>query len=110
MPVNTSYAGTGSSADPSAQRTRGRRTGTRRPPNVTDPASMPCRTPLRSGLYLPLGPHTAVTSASINCCITFSPAPTAKASSPSRRSAATSSIAMLNCSGTAGADASDTDF
>ena len=38
---NSSYEATGTSAAPSAVRTRGRRTGTRRPPKVTDPASVP---------------------------------------------------------------------
>lgn len=38
-----------------AARTRGRVTGPRRPPNVTDPASVPCRTATRSGSCLPFG-------------------------------------------------------
>src|SRR3954449_229906 len=79
-PLNSSYAGTGSSPLPSVARTRGRRTGTRRPPKVTDPASVPCRVAVRSGSCLPFRPHAEVTSACINCCMTCSPAPTARAS------------------------------
>jgi len=41
-----------SEPDPSAARTRGRLTRSRRPPRVTDPASVPCRSPARSGLCL----------------------------------------------------------
>ena len=51
---------------------------------------MPCRTAVRSGLCLPLGPHTAVTSASIIAAITCSPVPTASASSPSLQPSASS--------------------
>ena len=51
---------------------------------------MPCRVAVRSGSCLPRGPQAAVTSASISCCITCRPAPTARASSPSRISAAIS--------------------
>src|SRR4051794_36637171 len=72
-PLNTSYAGTGSSPLPSVARTRGRRTGTRRPPKVTDPASVPCRVAVRSGSCLPFRPHAEVTSACINCCMTCTP-------------------------------------
>ena len=86
-----------------AARTRGRVTGTRRPPRVTEPASLPCRVAVRAGSCLPRGPQTAVTSASISCCITCSPAPTARASSPSRSSAAISPIATLTWSGTVSA-------
>ncbi len=39
MLLNSSQAGTATSAASSAVRTRGRRTATRRPPNVTDPSS-----------------------------------------------------------------------
>ena len=85
---------------PSTARTRGRLTGTLRPPRVTDPASVPCRLAVRSGSCFPFGPHTALTSACINWAITCNPAPTARASSPSRMSAAISSIATLTCSGT----------
>ena len=84
-------------------RIRGRRTGTRRPPRLTDPAPWPWRVALRSASWRPLGPHTAVTSASIIAAITCSPAPTARASSPSRTSPANSANATLTCSGTAGA-------
>ena len=103
VPLNSSYDGTGTSLLPSAARTRGRATGTRRPPRVTEPRSVPCRVATRSGSCLPRGPHAAATSASINWAITCSPAPTARASSPSRMSAAISSIATLTCSGTASA-------
>ena len=64
--ANSSYVATGTSPVPSAARTRGRVTGTRRPPNVTELRSVPCRVAARSGSCFPLGPHTAVTSASIN--------------------------------------------
>jgi hypothetical protein len=73
----------------SPARTRGRVIGTRRPPRVTDPRSRPCRTAIRTMLYLPFGPANVLTSASINAAITYRPAPTARASSPracSRRS------------------------
>ena len=95
-------------AGPVGGTTRGRRTGTRRPPKVTDPASVPCRSPAPLRIVLALRPATAATSASINCAITCSPAPTARASSPSRTSAAISSIAMLTCAGTASTVASGT--
>ena len=102
MPENTSYEATGNSPDPSTARTRGRRTGTRRPPRVTDPSSLPCRVAARSGSCLPCGPHSASTSAAIIAAITCRPAPTAIASSPSRTSAAISPIATLTTSGTTG--------
>ncbi len=105
MPVNNSYAGTGSSPEPSAARTRGRSTGTLRPPSVTDPGPAPWRTATRSGSCLPFGPASAVTSASISALITCRPAPTASASNPSRRSAATSAITTFTCSGTIGSGA-----
>ena len=70
-----------------------------RPPRVTEPRSRPCRVADRSGSRLPRGPQTAATSA----CITYRPAPTASASSPSRISAAISSTATDTCSGTASA-------
>jgi hypothetical protein len=98
---NSSYAGTAISPEPSTARTRGRSTGTRRPPNVTEPRSLPCRTARRSGSCRPHGPQTAVTSASINCCITCRPAPTASASKPSCMSSAISAIATVTDSGTA---------
>ena len=87
---------------PSPARIRGRDTGTRRPPRLTEPGPDPCRTATRPGLCLPRGPATAVTSASNIACITCSPVPTARASRPSRRSAATSAIATFTCFGTAG--------
>jgi len=112
VPVNASYEATGNSLEapgddadddgPSTARTLGRRTGTRRPPRVTDPASVPCRVAARSGSCLPRGPHNASTSAAIIAAITCSPAPTARASSPSRTSAAISSITTLTTSGTTG--------
>ena len=54
--------GTATSAVLSAVRTRGRRTGTRRPPNVTEPASVPWRTAMRFGSWRPFGPANAITS------------------------------------------------
>ena len=104
MPVNVSYEAIGSSRDasvPSTARTRGRRTGRRRPPRVTAPASLPCRVAVRSASCRPRGPHNASTSAAIIPVITCSPAPTAMANSPSRTSAAISLIATLTTSGTA---------
>ena len=58
---------------PPRVRTRGRVTGTRRPPNVIDPCSCPCRLAARSGFYLPFGPTTSSTSASISSCTTRRP-------------------------------------
>jgi hypothetical protein len=101
--VNSSYDATGSSPEPSVPRIRGRSMGTRRPPRVTDPFSLPCRTAVRLGSCLPFGPHTATTSASIIASITCSPAPTAIASSPSRTSATMSPIATDTTSGIASA-------
>ena len=97
--LNNSYDAIGSSPEPSAARTRGRVTGTRRPPNVTEPRSLPCRTAVRAPSCLPLGPASALTSASINDCITCKPAPTANASRPSCIFSAISAIATLTCSG-----------
>jgi len=77
-----SYVATGNSV-PSTDRTRGRLTGTRRPPSVIDPSSWPCRLAVRSGFQRPFGPTTSVTSASSNSCTTRSPTPTLNASSPS---------------------------
>src|SRR5659263_664010 len=74
--LNSSYEATASSPDPSAARIRGRSTGTRRPPRVTDPAPLPWRTPVRAGSCLPLGPHAASRSAVIIAAITCSPVPT----------------------------------
>jgi hypothetical protein len=78
-----SYVLTGSSRSSSAERTRGRRTSTRRPPSVIDPRSCPWRLAVRSKLCLPFGPTTSDTSASINSCTTESPTPTLSARSPS---------------------------
>jgi hypothetical protein len=86
MRVTSPYPGppgTGNSPVPSVARIRGRVTGTRRPPRVTDPASLPCRTADRAGSCLPFGPHDASTSAFIIAAITCSPVPTASASRPS---------------------------
>ena len=55
---------------PSTARTRGRYTGTQRPPTVTEPALRSCRVAVRSGSCLARGPQATVTSASISCCIT----------------------------------------
>src|SRR3982750_1690032 len=68
---------------------------------VTEPRSQPCRTALRPGSWRPFGPASAVTSASINTCITCRPVPTARASRPSRMQPAISAIATLTRSGTA---------
>jgi hypothetical protein len=64
--LNSSYDKIGNSPAPSAARTRGRVTGTRRPLKVTDPRSRPCRTAVRAPSWRPCGPASAVTSASIN--------------------------------------------
>jgi hypothetical protein len=56
---------------PSVVRARGRLTGTRRAPSVTELAVAPCRIALRSGSCLPFGPASAVISACIIACITF---------------------------------------
>ncbi len=101
--VNSSYDGTGNSPEPSFARIRGRSTGTRRPPRVTEPFSVPCRTADRFGSCLPFGPHAAATSASIIAAITCSPVPTAIASRPSRTSATISPSATVTASGTASA-------
>ena len=97
-----SYAAIGNSPDPSTARTRGRRTGSRRPPRVTDPASDPCRVAVRSASCLPRGPHKASTSAAIIAASTCKPVPTAMASRPSRTSAAISLIATVTSSGNTG--------
>jgi hypothetical protein len=60
--VNSSWHGTGDSPEPSVARIRGRSTGTRRPPGVTEPFSVPCRTAVRPGSCLPFGPHAALCS------------------------------------------------
>ena len=83
-------------------RIRGRVTGTRRPPRVTDPSSLPCRTAVRAGSCLPRGPHTASTSAFIIAAITCNPVPTAIASRPSCTSPASSAIAIDTASGNTG--------
>jgi len=83
-------------------RIRGRVTGTRRPPKVTDPSSLPCRTAVRARSCLPRGPHTASTSAFIIAAITCSPVPTAIASKPSCTSPASSAIAIDTASGSTG--------
>ena len=101
--MNSSYDAIGNSPEPSAARTRGRLTGTRRPPRVTDPRSRPCRTAVRASSCLPFGPASTVTSASISAAMTCRPAPTARASRPSCRFSAISVIATLTRSGIAGA-------
>lgn len=88
---NSSYEGTGTSPDSSAARARGRLTGARRTPRVTEPRSRPWRTAGRSGSCLPSGPHTALTSSSNIAAITCR---------PSRVSAAISFTATVTCSGT----------
>jgi hypothetical protein len=52
------------------------------PPRTTDPASLLCRTAVRSGSCLPFGPHSAVTPSSITAAITCSPALTAGPAAP----------------------------
>jgi len=83
-------------------RIRGRVTGTRRPPKVTEPSPAPCRTADRSGSCLPRGPHTASISAFSIAVITCSPVPTAITSRPSCTSPASSAIATLTASGSTG--------
>src|SRR5262245_257445 len=83
-------------------RARGRDTGTRRPPRVTDPRPVPCRTAVRSGSCLPFGPAIAVISASNIACITAIPAATLIANSPSRVAAAISVNTSPTSSGRSG--------
>ena len=85
-----------------AVRARGRATGTRRPPRVTDPLPAPWRTAVRSGSCLPFGPHASAISASNIAAITASPAATLIASSPSRAAPAISVIASWISSGRSG--------
>jgi hypothetical protein len=84
---------------PSALRTRGRSTGTLRPPRVTLPGWVPWRTAARSGLWRPLGPASRSTSASRRLCSTPIPVPTARASRPSRAAPASSASSIVTCSG-----------
>jgi hypothetical protein len=86
---------------PSAARTRGRTTGMRRPPRVTDSSSVPCRYPVRPALCLPAGPHSRSPSSPNMAAITCSPVPTAKASRHSFAAPAISAIDTITCSGTA---------
>src|ERR1035437_9090189 len=72
-----------------------------RPPKVTRPSSLPWRTAERCGSWRPLGPASAVTSASRMAPSTCRPAPTAKASRPSSSSPASSPTATLTASGNA---------
>ncbi len=58
--MNSSYDGTDNSPQPSAARTRGRVTATRRPPRVTEPRSRPWRTAVRAWSCLPFGPANAL--------------------------------------------------
>ena len=51
---NADRSRAGTSVSPSAVRTRGRSTSTRRPPSVTSPSSWPWRTAVRSGFVLAL--------------------------------------------------------
>src|ERR1700704_2132879 len=64
----------------------------RRPPRVTEPASVPCRYPGRPGLCLPPGPHSHSASSANMAAITWRPAPTARASRPSFTDPAISAI------------------
>ena len=73
-----------------ARRIRGRSTGTRRPPRLTEPAPCPCHTATRSASWRPFGPHSAITSSPMIAAITCSPAPTARACRPWRSSPASS--------------------
>ena len=65
-------------------RTRGRRTGTRRPPSVTEPCSLPWRIVARSASWRPFGPTSSATSSSISSAITSRPTAVEAANSPSR--------------------------
>src|SRR6185369_10801534 len=58
-------------------------------------------TTVRAESWRPFGPANAVTSASINACITCRPAPTADASRPSCMFSAISAIATVTRSGDA---------
>ncbi len=80
-----------SSSRSAAARRRGRVPGTRGPPRVTEPRSVPCR--FAGGLDRAClsGRTRRPCAASTNGCITCSPAPTARASSRSRMSAASPS-------------------
>jgi len=68
-------------------------TGTHRPPSVTEPASVPCRTAARAASWRPFGPHRPTTSSSVSASIACGPAPTATTSNPSRGDSASSFIA-----------------
>jgi hypothetical protein len=96
--ANSRYAGSGTSR-PSLVRARGRVTGTRRPPNTTEPRPRPWRVAARSGSCLPFGPHAAAISASNIVCITAIPAATLIASSPSLATDAMSARASWNSAG-----------
>jgi hypothetical protein len=104
--LNTSYAGTGSSPVPLTAGTRGRATGTSRPPLVTDPASVQCRVAVRSVLPARAA-HRGQAATSINGAFTYSPPRTARDDSPSRRSAVISLIATVTCCSAATAVAAD---
>jgi hypothetical protein len=77
---------------PSTVRARGRVTGTRRPPRVTEPFPLPCRTAARAGSCLPFGPATEATSASNIACITDKPVATLNARSASLATPAMSAM------------------
>ena len=83
-------------------RARGRSTGTRRPPRVTDPFPAPWRTAARPASCLPFGPHASAISASNIAAITASPAATLIAISPSRAAPAISVSANWMSSGRSG--------
>ena len=70
---NTAYEPSRSSPLPVSV-ARGRRTGTTRPPNATDPGALPLRVATRSGSWRPFGPTLAIISSAMICCITNSPA------------------------------------
>jgi hypothetical protein len=80
-------------------RTRGRRTGTRRPLRGTLAGSLPCRYAVGSGSCRPLGPAMSVTSASMSSPITSSPIGTDAASSPWRICTANASSCSLTFPG-----------
>src|SRR5512144_3047222 len=87
---------------PSVVRARGRDTGTRRAPNVTDDGALPCRTTRRSGSCRPFAPARLVISAWIIADMTFSPVATLIANNPSRADAAASVSASRTSSGRSG--------
>jgi hypothetical protein len=89
--------GIGRSCEPSTARIRGRVTGTRRPPRVTEPPPWPCRVAVHSGSWRPWVRVQRSHLASMIAAIACSPVPTATASRPSRISPASSASARSPC-------------